>query len=108
MTIVLISISGWAEEEEWIPSGPEISQGPGVLAIDPHHPSTLYAGYSMNGLYKSLDRGDTWQTVWEPHPGVSTDRSISDIVIDPHHANTLFVGVFAGTSDVVGGVEQTT
>ena len=37
--------------------------GPGALAIDPAHPSTLYASTHQGGLVRSDDGGDTWNTI---------------------------------------------
>ncbi len=37
--------------------------GPGALAIDPAHPSTLYASSHQGGLVRSDDGGDTWTTI---------------------------------------------
>jgi photosystem II stability/assembly factor-like uncharacterized protein len=37
--------------------------GPGALAIDPAHPSTLYASTHQGGLVRSDDGGDTWTTI---------------------------------------------
>lgn len=52
--------SNWEHWDEGLPSfAPVLS-----LAVDPEHPTTLYAGtYSLPGLWHSTDGGGTWE--WE-------------------------------------------
>jgi photosystem II stability/assembly factor-like uncharacterized protein len=58
-----------------------------TLAIDPYHPSTLYAG-TMNGMFKSTDGGGNWSglTIYNV-PGVGDVRSL---VFDPLKPSTLY------------------
>lgn len=37
------------------------NSGAQCLALDPHHPGTLYAGTNGKGVWKSSDSGQTWQ-----------------------------------------------
>ena len=70
----------------------------GALAVAPSDPRVIYAGTgeadirsnlaSGDGVYKSVDSGETWQNV-----GLRDSRQISRIVIDPRNANTVYVGV---------------
>ena len=70
----------------------------GTLAIAPSDPKVIYAGTgesdirsnlsSGDGVYKSVDAGQTWQNV-----GLHDSRQISKIVIDPRNANVVYVGV---------------
>jgi photosystem II stability/assembly factor-like uncharacterized protein len=50
--------SNWEIWDEGLPSfAPVVS-----LAVDPRHPTTLYAGtYSLPGLWHSADGGETWE-----------------------------------------------
>jgi photosystem II stability/assembly factor-like uncharacterized protein len=49
--------------------------GPGALAIDPAHPSTLYASTHQGGLVRSDDGGDTWTTI-----GALVDEVLVDAI----------------------------
>jgi photosystem II stability/assembly factor-like uncharacterized protein len=68
----------------------------GALAVAPSDPKVIYAGTgesdiredlsSGNGVYKSVDRGATWN-----HIGLEATRQISRVVIDPQNANVVYV-----------------
>lgn len=70
----------------------------GALAVAPSDPKVIYTGTgesdirsnlsSGDGVYKSVDAGQTWQNV-----GLRDSRQISKIVIDPRNANVVYVGV---------------
>jgi photosystem II stability/assembly factor-like uncharacterized protein len=71
-------------------------QAMGALAITPN--ATLFAGtgesnpgggslsYGGSGVYRSTDRGATWQLV-----GLQNTHRISEIVVHPTNPNTIFV-----------------
>ena len=72
----------------------------GALAIDPSNPNVIYAGtgevnpgggsmaYGGAGLFRSSDRGDSWQLV-----GLEGSGSIGRILVHPDDSDTLFVAV---------------
>ena len=60
------------------------------LAIDPQTTSTLYAGASAGGVFKSVDAGATWSTV---NTGLDyANNSISALAIDARNPSTLYAG----------------
>jgi photosystem II stability/assembly factor-like uncharacterized protein len=69
----------------------------GALAIAPSNPKVLYAGTgetdirsdlaSGNGVYKSIDGGETWK-----HLGLDATRQIAKIVIDSANPEIVYVG----------------
>ena len=69
----------------------------GAIAIAPSDPKTIYVGTgesdirsdlsSGDGVYKSMDGGDTWT-----HIGLEETRQISRIVIDPQDSNIVYLG----------------
>jgi photosystem II stability/assembly factor-like uncharacterized protein len=69
----------------------------GAVAIAASEPAVIYAGTgesdirsnlaSGDGVYRSLDGGDTWQNV-----GLRDTRQISRIVVDPQNAKIVYVG----------------
>lgn len=63
----------------------------GVIAIDPVTTSTVYAGTSGGGVYKSLNSGSTWAPV---NTGL-TQLFIVDLAIDPGAPGTLYAGTNA-------------
>lgn len=68
----------------------------GCLALDPNNPYVIYAGTGENnhqralgygdGVYKSIDGGDSWKNM-----GLKDSRQIGDIVIDPRNSDIVFV-----------------
>lgn len=58
-----------------------------TLAADPTDSSTLYAGTQKDGLYRSTDKGQTWQ------PLSLAGRAVKAIAVSPHDRNTLYAGV---------------
>jgi photosystem II stability/assembly factor-like uncharacterized protein len=67
---------------------------PSALAIDPVHPSNLYAGTYSGGVFKSADGGATWN----PFNDGLTDLNINALVIDGS-GNFLHAGTQAGVFD---------
>jgi len=68
----------------------------GDIAIASSNPRVVWAGTGEpnnrqsstwgDGVYRSVDGGDTWQ-----HMGLRETQTIARIVIDPHDANIVFV-----------------
>ncbi len=87
----------------------------GALAVAPSSPNILYVGTGEsdirsnlatgNGVYKSLDGGETWQNV-----GLKETRQISRIVVDPNHAEVVYVAALGhayGPNDERGVYKST-
>ena len=74
----------------WVYAGSGFPTGPGsdvwVIAIDPLHPDTLYAGTLGWGVYKSTNGGEDW--VLKPN-GLFNPYVVS-IVIDPQNSQILY------------------
>ncbi|MGZ4391521.1 MAG: WD40/YVTN/BNR-like repeat-containing protein [Gaiellaceae bacterium] len=75
-----------AHTGKWITPTMAIS----ALAIDPAHPTTLYAATDPRGVYRSTDAGTTWQ----PFNAGLTDRNITTLALDATGQT-----VYAGTGD---------
>ncbi|ALG68499.1 WD40/YVTN/BNR-like repeat-containing protein [Beggiatoa leptomitoformis] len=60
------------------------------IAVDPHHPNTLYIGepYYEPRVRKSTDGGETWEVIHN----IATDN----IVIDPHNPEIVYSGARTG------------
>lgn len=57
------------------------------LAVDPHNPSTVYAGTFRHALWKTTDAGTTWQPLSDAGPLID----VTAIATDPSLANTVYV-----------------
>jgi hypothetical protein len=55
------------------------------LAVDPHNPSTVYAGTYKDALWKTNDGGTTWQPLSDAGPLID----VTAIATDPSLANTV-------------------
>ena len=89
----------------WTSIGPEGGEIL-TLAIDPQTPSTLYAGTSGGGVFKSTNSGATWA----PINNTAMGDSIQTLLIDPITTTTLYagtdlLGIFKSTD---GGVNWNT
>jgi len=68
-----------------------------TIAINPEHPEILYVGSGApgvecaTGVFKSVDRGTTWQWISE---GLPLDSPIVDIELDPSHTQMLYAATF--------------
>jgi len=71
----------------WTTNGPH-DAGILALAIDPSTPTTLYAGTSGTGVYKSTDGAGSWQAV---NAGLTNDV-VRALAIDPNTRSTLYAG----------------
>jgi hypothetical protein len=73
------------------------------VAIDTATPTTLYAGTSYQGVFKSVDGGATWR---EASTGLACGQffcGVTTLVIDPVTPTTLYAGTYQGVSSTVDG-----
>jgi photosystem II stability/assembly factor-like uncharacterized protein len=90
--ITVLTSAPCFSEWESTTGGPSVRYGILSLALDPHDPSTLYAGDDDGGFFRSVDRGDSWETIWEPESDGGEFRSIIwSIAADPHNPGVLYV-----------------
>jgi len=72
----------------------------GGFAVNPNNKNILYAGTAGGGIFKSIDRGNSWNAVNNGMPDVSV-MYITEIVIDPVDSNIVYAG--ASGADNSGG-----
>src|SRR5262249_55058760 len=86
----------------WSPAGLGYSDI-NALALDPYTtPTTIYAGRSFAGVYRSADGGTRWKAVLP-------DVGVSALVIDPSTPGTLYAaasGVFKSTDGAASWVNS--
>ncbi|MDH3480345.1 MAG: glycosyl hydrolase, partial [Gammaproteobacteria bacterium] len=58
------------------------------IAIDPGNQSTWYVGVGSGGVWKTVNRGTTWEPIFDNEESYS----IGCITIDPNNPNTVWVG----------------
>jgi photosystem II stability/assembly factor-like uncharacterized protein len=83
------------------------------LAIDPQESNTLYATtLTGGGVFKSTDRGTSWNAINSGLPAISSGRlaltEVHTVAIDPQDANTLYVGTFGTAQGVPAGAYKST
>lgn len=61
------------------------------IAVQPGNESTILAGFSGGGIFKSIDGGVNWFPIFDDQP----ELAIGDITFDPSNPNV----VYAGTGD---------
>lgn len=58
------------------------------VTVDPNNNNVIYAGTVNNGIYKSIDKGTTWNPI---DNGISNYSGIvTDIVVDPNNSNNVY------------------
>jgi photosystem II stability/assembly factor-like uncharacterized protein len=75
-----------SNEGEWDVAIVLAGQDVRCLAADPHDPRIVYAGTQGNGLFWSLDRGQTWR------PAGLAGQVVKAIAASPHQAGLLYAG----------------
>ena len=76
---------------QWTSHGPE-GEYVQALAIDPQTPTTLYAGTSGAGVFKSSNGGQSWSAI---NAGLG-DPFVNALAIDPQTPTTLYAGTSGG------------
>ena len=74
---------------EWREIGPTIMGGRiADLAVDESDPSTFYAGVATGGVWKTINGGTTFESVFDDQPMLS----VGDITLAPSNPNVVWVG----------------
>jgi hypothetical protein len=69
---------------------------PHCVAVNPHYPNVVYVGtVADEGLYVSLDRGETWQ------PKLATSGGITRLVVDPRPPGRVDQTIVYGGREVI-------
>lgn len=92
-----------AKAANWQPLGPTAwttwSYNPGngrlnVVATAPNDPQVIYAGAPSGGLWRSMDGGLSWESLFQDMPTIG----VSGIVIDPTDPQVIHVATGDGNS----------
>ena len=74
--------AGWEKLSNGLPPSPEVR----AIVFHPDDPKTVFVG-TQRGVYKSLDRGDTWKRVNLPE-----GRVVWSFKFHPHRPDVMFLG----------------
>jgi photosystem II stability/assembly factor-like uncharacterized protein len=82
----------------WKNMGLKRSEHIGRIAIDPHHPATVYVAAQGplwgpggdRGLFKTTDGGKTWKNILR----ISDNTGVTDVVLDPRDSNVLLAASY--------------
>ncbi|MBK9271779.1 MAG: T9SS type A sorting domain-containing protein [Saprospiraceae bacterium] len=86
-------------EGSWTLQGPaNIGGRVSTFAIHPTDPKTMYAGFSVGGIFKTTDGGMHWQPIFDQ----ASNLAIGAIAIDPRDPEIIYAGT--GDPDIPGGV----
>lgn len=86
VSILVLSQQSYAGDNVWTqfgPSGGFVAD----IAVDPVTPSTIYAA-TASGVYKSLNRGDSWQ--WSSEGIFSGYGRVTTVAVDPTNSEVVF------------------
>jgi len=97
--LIVVAAPAAADHVRWTPIGPEGVDVVYSLAIDPRTPSTLYAGTSSAGIFKSTDGGATWQP---KSRGLEGYPIVHHLLVDPQNPSTLYTSL-ANSKSTDGG-----
>jgi len=61
-----------------------------VLIVDPNDSETLYLGTDDDGVYKSINGGDSWKKL--NVSSLSKSFGVGDIVVDPQNSDNIYIG----------------
>ena len=95
-----------AFEYEWREAGPvDVGGRTRALAIDQRNSNIVLAGGVSGGMWKSIDKGKTWDLKSDP----KSNQSVTSIVQDPNNPDTWYytMGEFrGGTESATGALFQ--
>jgi photosystem II stability/assembly factor-like uncharacterized protein len=64
-----------------------------LLCLDPHQPNTIYLGEWTEGLFRSKDAGQSWETIGQSLPFQHDKASVLNVIrADPNTAGVLYAG----------------
>ena len=73
----------------WISIGPTVNSARAdVVQVDTANPGTMYVGFGSGGLWKTIDNGLNWNSIFENQ----ASYSIGDFAIAPSNPNILYIG----------------
>ena len=73
---------------EWISLGPTVNSARAdVVQVDALHPGTMYVGFGSGGLWKTVNHGVTWNSIFEEQASLG----IGDVELAPSNPNIIYL-----------------
>ena len=66
------------------------------MAVDPAKSNVLYVASAHNGVFRTIDRGETWARIRQP-----LDQDVRSILVDPSTPETIYIGATAASNAFV-------
>lgn len=76
------------------------------MAFDPFDNNIIYTGTEGNGLYKSVNNGESWKRVIDDNNTLSSGAIINQIAIDRRESSHVFVAAFQNNSGAIFKTED--
>ncbi len=74
---------------DWILLGPTVNSARAdVVQVDASHPGTMYVGFGSGGLWKTVNHGVTWNSIFEEQSSIG----IGDVELAPSDPNIIYLG----------------
>ncbi|MCJ7465331.1 MAG: hypothetical protein MUO53_01385 [Maribacter sp.] len=73
----------------WISLGPTVNSARAdVVQLDATHPGTMYVGFGSGGLWKTINHGLSWKSLFDEKPSLS----IGDVALAPSDPDIIYLG----------------
>jgi photosystem II stability/assembly factor-like uncharacterized protein len=73
----------------WVSLGPTVNSARAdVVQIDALHPGTMYVGFGSGGLWKTVNHGVTWNSIFNEQASLG----IGDVELAPSNPNIIYLG----------------
>jgi photosystem II stability/assembly factor-like uncharacterized protein len=74
---------------EWISLGPTVNSARAdVVQVDVSHPGTIYVGFGSGGLWKTVNHGVSWNSIFNEQASLG----IGDVELAPSDPNIIYLG----------------
>jgi photosystem II stability/assembly factor-like uncharacterized protein len=74
---------------EWVSLGPTVNSARAdVVQVDATHPGTMYVGFGSGGIWKTVNNGLTWQSLFDEQPALG----IGDFELAPSNPSIIYLG----------------
>lgn len=73
----------------WVPLGPTLNSARAdVVHVDKDNPGTMYVGFGSGGLWKTINNGLSWKSIFENE----AIFSIGDFAVAPSNSDVIYLG----------------
>lgn len=74
---------------DWVSQGPTINSARAdVVQVDASNPGTMYVGFGSGGLWKTVNHGLTWNSIFNEQASIG----IGDVALAPSNPNIIYLG----------------